>query len=418
MVKPTFKITPNMGIIWAMDEAIKLGFSNGNKEWSNLGQGQPEYGELKGAPPRIKISSIKLSDNAYGPLNGMVELREAIASYYNRLYRKNKKSKYTSENVSIAMGGRLVLTHICNMLGNIRLGYKIPEYPAYSDIINNHKGKIEAVNIVTKKENNFSIPANDFSKTIKQNKLDAFLLSNPCNPTGEIIRGDELKKYLEAINLNKCALIIDEMYSHYIFNDGKPGNKSVSIAKYITDVNKENVMIVDGLTKSFRCPGWRLAWTIGPKHLIENLNRVASAIDGGPSQPIQRAALKILEPKIVDKETKALRKVFSKKRNLMVSLLRKSGISCAGGIRGTFYVWGDISKLPFPLNNSNQFFNEALKLKVMTIPGHLFDIHPGIRKSKTLKFNNFIRFSFGPEEKNMLMGLGRLSNLIKNAKRI
>jgi aspartate/methionine/tyrosine aminotransferase len=371
---------------------------------------------MKGAPSRIKKITIETSDNAYGPLNGMLDLRKAIANHYNRLYRKNKSSKYTAENVSISMGGRLVLTQICSMLGNIRLGYKIPEYPAYADIINNHKGKVDAIHIPTKRENNFSIHANDFSKVIKRNKLDAFLFSNPCNPTGEIIKGKKLKEYLSGANATNCSLIIDEMYSHYIFNGNKPAKRPVSAAEFIEDVNQESVMIVDGLTKSFRYPGWRLAWVVGPVHLIENLNRVASAIDGGPSQPIQRAALKVLEPKTADKETAALRTVFCRKRNIMINHLEEIGITCPSESKGTFYIWGDISKLPAPLNDSECFFTEALKRKVMTIPGHLFDIHPGHKKNKTSTFNNYIRFSFGPNEKNMLAGLKRLKELIQSAK--
>jgi DNA-binding transcriptional MocR family regulator len=54
---------------------------------------------------------------------------------------------------------------------------------------------------------------------------------------------------------------------------------------------------------------------------------------------------------------------------------------------------------------------------VMTIPGHLFDIHPGNFHQKNSNFNNYIRFSFGPEEKNMIMGLERLSELIQSAKK-
>jgi aspartate/methionine/tyrosine aminotransferase len=412
----TFKVIPDMGVIWVMDEAIKLGFYNGNPDWANLGQGQPEFGEIDGAPARIKDFKIEIGDNAYGPLNGTPALREAIAQHYNRLYRKNKSSQYSAENVSVAMGGRLVLTQICTMLGNIRLGYKNPEYPAYSDIINNHKGKIEAVHIPTKEEHNFSIPANHFSGIIKKYNLNAFLFSNPCNPTGEVIKGEELKLFLNSAKEKNCALIIDEMYSHYIFNDINPAENPVSIASYIEDVNEEEVMIVDGLTKSFRYPGWRLAWTVGPVQLIENLNRVASAIDGGPSQPIQRAALKILAPLMVDQETTALRKTFSRKRNLMVNSLREIGIKCTQGTRGTFYIWGNISQLPTPFNKSDYFFAEALKLKVMTIPGHLFDIHPGRLTGKTSVFDSYMRFSFGPEEENMIMGLSRLAELMKSTK--
>ncbi len=358
-----FREIPDMGVIWVMDEAIKLGFFNGNPDWVNLGQGQPEFGEMEGAPSRIKNFTIEISDNAYGPLNGTLVLRKKIADHYNRLYRKNEDSKYTAENVSVAMGGRLVLTQICSMLGNIRLGYKLPEYPAYEDLINNHKGKIEAIQLETNSENNFSIPSSEFSSLVKENKLDAFLFSNPCNPTGSIIEGNELKNYLKISIEQKCTLIIDEMYSHYIFHDREPGSEPISIAKYIGDVNDDSVLIVDGLTKSFRYPGWRLAWAIGPEHLIKNLNRVASAVDGGPSQPVQRAAMEVLEPQKADQETAALRTVFSRKRNMMLDCLRENGIICSSGTKGTFYIWGDISKLPGTINNSDSFFKEALKKK-------------------------------------------------------
>ncbi len=413
--KNAFKQIPDMGVIWVMDEAIKLGFYNGNPDWANLGQGQPEIGEMKGAPPRVKTMDIAIADNAYGPLNGTQQLREAIAAHYNRLYRKNKASQYKAENVSIAMGGRLVLTHVCNMLGNIRLGYKVPEYPAYADILNNHKGRIEAIHIPTTAENNFSIPGEAFKQVVVQNELDAFLFSNPCNPTGDVIEGDELLQFVTTANENDCTLIIDEMYSHYIFDGREPAAAPVSAAAYIDDVNVDSVLIIDGLTKSFRYPGWRLAWTLGPADLIDNLNRVASAIDGGPSQPMQRAALQVMAPETADQETTALRAVFSRKRNLMADSLNACGITSTAGVRGTFYIWGDISQLPPPLNDSEHFFTEALKVKVMTIPGHLFDIHPGHMREKSVAFNNYVRFSFGPEEGNMLSGLERLTTMIKTA---
>jgi len=317
----------------------------------------------------------------------------------------------------VAMGGRLVLTQLCTMLGNIRLGYKIPEYPAYANILSNHKGRLNAIHIPTKEENNFSIPSNELNEILQKEKLDAFLFSNPCNPTGSVIEGSELAEYLKIAKQNNCAIIIDEMYSHYVFNDNKPATGAVSSAAYINEVNNESVIIVDGLTKSFRYPGWRIAWAVGPKHLIDNLNRVASSIDGGPCQPMQRAAIKVLESTLVDQETSALRKVFSRKRNIMVESLSKNGITCTSGIRGTFYVWGDIGKLPKPLHQSECFFTEALKHKVMTIPGHLFDIHPGSSYSKNSNFNNYVRFSFGPEEENMRMGLNRLEKLIQSTKK-
>lgn len=410
--KSAFREVPYMGVIWVVAEAMKLGFYNGNPEWSNLGQGQPEVGEIPGAPLRIKNFEILNADQAYGPLNGMPELREKIANYYNNLYRKGRSSQYTADNVSVAMGGRLVLTRVFAAMGNCRLGYQIPDYTAYEDMINYHEGKIFPVQIETKVENNFSIPGSQFGTIVGENNLDAFLISNPCNPTGNVIRGGELDEYVKVAQEKNCALISDEFYSHFIYDGDKPGAGPVSTAEYVDDVELDPVLIVDGLTKSFRYPGWRVGWVIGPKNIIENINRAASAVDGGPSQPIQRAALKVLEPEKVRLETEALRRVFSRKRNYMINSLKANGINCTPEPSGTFYIWADISNLPAPINNADIFFKEALKRKVMVVPGYFFDISPGSESKKNSPYNQYLRFSFGPPENNMKEGLSRLTEMI------
>ena len=411
--KSAFNEINDIGVIWVMDEAIKLGFYNGNPEWANLGQGEPEVGEMKGAPGRIKEFTIQPGDDRYGPLNGMLSLRKAIADHYNRLYRKDKSSEYTADNVSIAMGGRLALTRIFSIIGSVRLGFKVPEYPAYEDMLNYHLERIIPVCIPSKKENNYSIPSAEFVQAIKKYKLDAFLLSNPCNPTGHVIKGEELNAYVKIASEQNCSLIVDEVYSHFIYENGKPASSPVSSAEFIEDVNLDPVLIVDALTKSFRYPGWRLAWILGPKHIIEDLGRAASGIDGGPSLPIQRAALQLFEPKRADMETNALREVFSRKQTRMLHALRQNGMICSADANSTFYIWADISQLPPPLNNADNFFKEALNSKVITVPGYMFDIHPGQQKNEA-EFGQYIRFSFGPEEENLKMGLERITELIKS----
>lgn len=136
-MKVKFKQLEDIGVVWVVDEATKLGYYNGNPEWANLGQGEPEVGQLPEGSPRINHIQIEQEDDRYGPLNGLYALRQTIATHYNRLYRFHKKSKYKAENVSIAMGGRLMLSRIFAIMGKVKLGYKIPEYPAYQDLINN-----------------------------------------------------------------------------------------------------------------------------------------------------------------------------------------------------------------------------------------------------------------------------------------
>ena len=71
-----FRSIPYMGVIWVVAEAMKLGFRNGHPEWCNLGQGQPEVGEMDGAPPRPSEIKIEAGDHAYGPVGGTEELQQ------------------------------------------------------------------------------------------------------------------------------------------------------------------------------------------------------------------------------------------------------------------------------------------------------------------------------------------------------
>jgi aspartate/methionine/tyrosine aminotransferase len=409
-----FRPIPYMGVIWVVAEAMKLGFQNGHPDWCNLGQGQPEVGEMEGAPPRPSEILIEPGDHAYGPIGGTQELRQAVAEHYNRLYRQDKKSKYTADHVSIASGGRLMLSRLFAALGEVNLGYQVPDYTAYEDMMGYHQHRFTPIVLHAREEDGFVIPAAELEREVGNKHLEAFVLSNPCNPTGCVVRGGELEQYVGIARERRMTLTLDEFYSHFIYKrDGLPGDGPVSGAAYVEDVDRDPVLLIDGLTKSFRYPGWRVGWAVGPPAMIETLGCAASAIDGGPSQPMQRAALAVLEPERADQETKALRQVFARKRNLMVNRLKDMGIRCAQEPQGTFYCWASIKDLPAPLNNAEAFFYEGLKHKVMTVPGAFFDVNPGKRRPTASSFNSWVRFSFGPPEDNVREGLNRLEKMIK-----
>src|SRR4051812_18733051 len=107
---PAFRTVPRTGVIYVTNEAMRHGYQPEDPDWCNLGQGQPETGDLPGARARVKQVTLEVNDQEYAPVPGIWELRETIASHYNRLYRKGLKSQYSAENVSISGGGRAALT--------------------------------------------------------------------------------------------------------------------------------------------------------------------------------------------------------------------------------------------------------------------------------------------------------------------
>lgn len=411
---PMIRPVPYMGVIWVVHEASKLGFWNGNPEWCNLGQGQPEIGDMEGAPPRINHVDIAPSDQAYGPIGGSMEMREAVAATYNRLYRRGMKSQYTAENVSFAGGGRQALTRLFATLADgTRVLYKNPDYTAYEDYLAYHKSRLTLVPYTSREENAFSLPASDLDASIRSQGVGAYVFSNPCNPTGGAVMGEELERYVALARTRGCLLGCDEFYSHFIYNeDGTPADGPISAAAYVEDVNKDPVLLLDGLTKSHRYPGWRAGWIAGPAHCIEMINRAGSALDGGPSLLVQRAAMAALEPSRADAETGALRRVFAKKRRIMLEKLTAMGIRPAAEPRGTFYVWATIKDLPAPLNDGDAFFHACLSRKVMTVPGRFFDVRPlGVRDVRE-SYASWVRFSYGPPESVVSDGLERMAALI------
>jgi N-succinyldiaminopimelate aminotransferase len=410
-----FRSVPRTGVIYVTTEATKLGFSSKAPDWCNLGQGQPETGELPGAPPRVHALTIDVDDQEYAPVAGLWELREAIAGHYNKLYRKGMKSQYSAENVAVSGGGRAALTRAAASLGQINLGHFLPDYTAYEELLDVFKA-FTAIPILLDSERGYAFTADDLQREILGRGLSALLFSNPCNPTGKAVGGDDLARWVEVAQKTDCSLLIDEFYSHYLWTT-RPGQLPVeSATRYVKDVNSDPVVIFDGLTKNWRYPGWRVTWTVGPRQVIEAVASAGSFLDGGGGKPIQRAAVPLLDEALVIKETNATHKVFRDKRDLMVSRLLKLGVRIDRVPEGTFYVWGNVGQLPAPLNEGMGFFRAALNKKVIVVPGEFFDVNPGKRRSKRQsRFKNYVRFSFGPGQQTLSTALDRLDALVTEA---
>ena len=407
-----FRPVPRTGVIFVTGEARKLGFDPANPQWCNLGQGQPDTGELPGAPPRERTVPILVDDQEYAPVPGLMELREAIAAYYNRTFRKGMKSQYAAENICISGGGRVGLARAAAALGHINLGHFLPDYTAYEELLDVFKA-FTAIPILLDAERGYTLPIEELRKEITGRGLGALLFSNPNNPTGKLIQGEELRKWIALSRESECALLIDEFYSHYIWGARSSELPIESAARYIEDVEREEVVLFDGLTKNWRYPGWRICWTVGPKHVIEAVSSAGSFLDGGGSRPLQRAAIHLMTAEHVEKETLATHGAFIAKRNLLVSRLEGLGVRFDCHPEGTFYAWGDVSALPGPLADGMGFFREALKHKIIVVPGEFFDINPGKRRhGRASRFRQHVRFSFGPCLETLEKAVVRLEEMV------
>jgi aspartate/methionine/tyrosine aminotransferase len=407
-----FRQVPRTGVIYVMTEAERLGFRMHHPDWCNLGQGQPDTNELPGAPSRRSDIVIERFDQDYAPVAGLWELREAIAGLYNRLLRRGLPSQYTAENVAVSGGGRVSLMRACAAIGAVNLGHFLPDYTAYEELLDMFR-RFTPIPILLDPESGYRFSDVQLEREIMGRGLGAILMSNPCNPTGKLVHGEQLAHWVGLARRLDCSLLLDEFYSHYIWAGSEP---IVSAAAYVEDVERDPVVIFDGLTKNWRYPGWRITWTLGPRSVIEAITSAGSFLDGGGSAPMQRAATDLFNRDYVERETAAIRGAFRPKRDLLVAGLSQLGVRFDAEPEGTFYAWGDLSRLPPSVNTGESFFRAALQHKVITVPGTFFDVDPGQRRhGRPSRFRHHMRFSFGPEQSRIEEALTRLRRVVAEA---
>ena len=251
---PGFRPVPFTGVIYVMSEAAKRGYAPHHPDWANLGQGQPETGPLPGAPPRVSEVAISLDDLEYAPVNGTPELREAVAELYNTLYRRGMKSPYTAENVCICGGGRLSRTRTVAALGAINLGHFLPDYTAYEELLDIFSA-FTAIPILLDPSQGYRIGIEALER--------------------------ELERWVALGRDTRCTLLFDEFYSHYVWSGTGEPHGMLSAARYVKDVDRDPVVILDGFMKNWRYPGWRTTWVVGPRAVIEAVSSTGSFLDGG-----------------------------------------------------------------------------------------------------------------------------------------
>jgi N-succinyldiaminopimelate aminotransferase len=411
-----FREVPKTGVIFVTSEAEKRGFKASDPSWCNLGQGQPETGTLPGAPPRIDRLAVPEDAYEYAPVAGLRDLRAAVADSYNRRFRRGMPSQYTAENVAICGGGRLALARAVTALGEVNLGHFLPDYTAYEELLGVFR-LFNPIPILLESERRYHFSVDELRKEILGRGLSAFLLSNPCNPTGRTSAGSELAAWVATCRALECAMLVDEFYSHYIWTqpDGIP-TSIVSAAAHVEDVDRDPVVIFDGLTKNWRYPGLRISWTLGPRKVIEAVASAGSFLDGGGSRPAQQAAIPLLEDDVVDAETLAIHKTFSKKRTFLLGALESLGVRVDLAPQGGFYIWGSVENLPPSLDDGMKLFRAALDEKVICVPGAFFDINPGQRRqARKSRFERHVRFSFGPSLPVLQTAVERLQGLVRAA---
>ena len=351
----------------------------------NLGIGQPDLN-----PPKYvieeAINSLKKENHGYSNSKGIFKLRETISSEYQSLYNQ----AIDPNNIIISPGAKPIIYMAISMLSeyDCEILLSNPSFPIYSSVIKYCGAK--PVYFDLKEENNFDFIADDIIEKIT-NKTKLVILNSPCNPTGSVIKANELNKLLNFIeNLPyKVFILSDEIYSKIIFNPNIP----TSILQYSN--NLENLIIINGLSKSFSMTGWRIGWGIFPQCLINNAEKYAVNIFSCVNNFTQFAAISALVNGF--DYTENLKNIFNSRVSLMVKGINQiNGFQCKHP-SGSFYCFVNIKNTNLSSSKVQDILLE--RLGIATIDGNNF----GSNKS-------YLRISCCTSKENIKIALEKIGN--------
>jgi aspartate aminotransferase len=232
-------------------------------------------------------------------------------------------------------------------------------------------------------------------------KTKAIVLCTPSNPTGAAYREDELKALLDVLEAHDCWIIVDEIYSDLVY-DGQTHASATKLAPNLVP----RIILVDGVSKTYAMTGWRIGWSIAPKHLSKALDTVQGQSTTNATAVAQHAALAALTGP--QDEVQKMRAAFQKRRDVMIDELnRVPGVKCRNP-EGAFYAFADCRGLYGIEHRGKRLASDedvAFWLleaaHVASVPGGPFGA-PG-----------YVRFSYATSEDRIKAGVARIREAAK-----
>ena len=332
------------------------------------------FGQSPFKVPEDVVNELKNNahQNKYLPMQGLSELRSAVAKYTS----KKKNYNYQPENVIIGPGSK-ELMFLLHVIFDGEIILPAPSWVSYAPQAILGRNKIQVLQ--TSRENNWFPTAVEIEDIILKDKNKNYLLfiNSPNNPSGLVCENlDEISKLAYKYNL---IILSDEIYSELSFKDNYQS---------ISNFCPEKTIVSTGLSKWCGAGGWRLGYFLVPNSLMEirnMINVLASETFSAVSAPIQYAAIKAYETdhsNYIDKSKKILCAVGS-----YVYENLKSNKILINQPQGGFYLMPEFLNKKF--NTSSEMCDSILhNTGVALLPGSDF----GFKKNKMLARLSFTDF--------------------------
>ncbi len=345
------------------------------KDIIGLSLGEPDFN----TPDYIKDAAIKAINenyNSYSPVDGYVELKEAIITKFKR----DNNLSYTLPQIVVSTGAKQALANVASVM--INKGDEVilpcPYWVSYADIVKLFEGV--PVEVKTTIHTDFKMTPEQLEAAITP-KTKMIWYSSPCNPSGSLYSTEELRALADVLQKYPNIYVVsDEIYEHINFTT--EGHASMAQFEDMFD----RTITVNGVSKAFAMTGWRIGYIGAPEVIARACNKMQGQITSGANCIAQRATITALNES--PSRVKFMIDEFKIRRDLVLDLLSEIEGFQTNTPEGAFYVFPNISYYfgktlrGKTINNATDFslylLEEAL---VATVTGEAFGNKDCIRIS-------------------------------------
>lgn len=349
-----------------------------------FGAGEPDFP----TPENIKqaaIEAINQNFTKYTPTGGIKELKEAIIERHATDFGSN----YKVEECLVTVGGKQAIFEA--VAATINHGDEVilpvPYWVSYLDIVNYAGGKV--VPLQTPEAENFQVRAADVEKLITP-KTRMVIVNSPNNPTGAVVPDEEMEKLLGLAKSHNFLLMTDECYCQLLYDGRKPFSLGRS-------GDRENLIVVGSLSKTYAMTGWRVGFALGDKNLMGNMLKLQSHSTSNPTSIAQKAAVEALRGP--QDSVEAMRDEYQRRRDKIVAGLREiPGVSCVMP-EGAFYVYPNVGAY---------LKKDGIGDCKVLVDRLLEDAHVAVVPGPGFGSSDHIRLSYATSMENIEEGLQRM----------
>lgn len=362
----------------------------------SLSLGEPDFN----TPDFIKEAAKKAIDenySTYTPVDGYVELKEAIC----KKFKRDNGLEYKPGNIVVSTGAKQSLYNIAQVMLNDgdEVILPAPYWVSYFEIIKLSGGV--PVEVPTSVESDFKITPEQLEAAITP-KTKMMWFSSPCNPSGSVYNKEELTALAKVLEKYPNVFIVsDEIYEHINFS-----GTFCSIGSIPGMFDR--TITVNGVAKAFAMTGWRIGYIGAPEAIAKACTKIQGQVTSGANSIAQRATIAAVEadPSVLNTMVSA----FKNRRDLVVSLMKEIPGIKLNVPEGAFYVFPDVSAFfgktlrGTTINNAEDFSMYLLaEANVATVTGDAFG-NP-----------NCLRLSYAASEAQLTEAIRRIREAVTTA---